>query len=775
MNDNRLFSLLDNKYEFLFDSRSLNDPNNTVFCAISTQSADGHNFINAMYRNGVRKFIVEKFPESIDSMHDAEFFVVDNVRTAIESLAKEKRKRLKGKVIGITGSAGKTVVKELLYKNLTSSGLAVSRSPRSWNSRLGAPLSILEASTDDDIVIVEVGIDTMSDMDQHALTISPDIGILTSITTAHDKGFESREKKIREKLLLFSTTPIIIYDANDSQTDSIVKATFSDRKLIGVTGDNKNEIDVNLAEKAGKSIENNITFNDAEFAINRIDVHEGINDCVMLFDDFTNDIGSLRWSLDFMRRRTTPTRSSTVILSDLFHGPLSSSETDKLYSDLGRLLNNFGVDRLIAIGKEITDHAGLIPKHISVEKLLTPSDFLESYDINRFSSETILISGSPANEFRQIRALLETPRHDTILEINLDSIVHNFNYYRSLLNPKTKIAAMVKASAYGTGAVEIAKTLQSQGAGYLAVAVIDEGIELRKEGITMPIMVLNPVTTNYRALFKHNLEPSVFSLRELDILVDEAKKAEIDSFSAHIKLDTGMHRVGFSADTVDILIEKLKNNPNIHVASIFSHLATADCPDQDNYTKTQLELFDKLSSRIAESLPYPILRHILNTAGILTHPEYQFDMVRLGIGLYGISPLNDNSHLHTVATLKTTIISLHRHMKGESIGYGRATILTRNSIVATLPIGYADGINRHLGRGNAEFMVKGVKCPILGNVCMDQCMIDVTDVVDPAIGDVVEIFGENIPIETIAKTLDTIPYEILTSISPRVKRIYFRD
>lgn len=757
---------------FLFDSRSLEESAGALFCAITTDSSDGHTFIPRLYRSGVRMFMVERLPEFHDSYTDATFIVTGSVPDAIAVLASAHRDRIEGNVTAITGSAGKTVVKELIYHTLCLSTDHVARSPRSWNSRLGVPMSLLEAPSDSRVVLIEAGIDGCGDMEHHARLIRPETGILTSITTEHDSGFSSRETKIREKLKLFKHARTIIYDATDQCVDRIVRETYPATRLIPVRADRDEDIDRALAEAFLKTQGTKLP-PDIETVSNRIDVHEGVNDCMMFYDAFTHDLRSLRQSLDMMRRRSTSTRTSTMILSDLLHSP--SVDLQELYDELARIAAIYGISRMIAIGPELEKYLKAKEYGIDVENVATPDDFLKEYDINRFSSESILIAGSPANGFMKIKSALEAPRHDTIFEIDLDAVVHNFNYYRSLLKPGTGLVGMVKASAYGTGALEVAKTLQAQGASYLAVAVVDEGVELRRGGITMPIMVLNPVTTNYPALFRYRLEPSVFSLRELHILVDEARKNGIDSFKAHIKLDTGMHRVGFVEDELPDLIDALGQSPEMQVASVFSHLATADCPDQEAYTRLQLDTYARLSHRIADALPYRPLRHILNTAGIMTHAEYQYDMVRLGIGLYGVSPLGQDDHIKPVATLKSTIISLHRWPAGTTIGYGRRGVLERESLIATIPIGYADGLNRKLSRGAASFMIRGTECPTMGNICMDQCMIDVTDVAGASIGDEVEIYGKNMPVEHLAEILDTIPYELLTWVSPRVKRVYYRN
>lgn len=742
--------------EYIFDSRSLTDPSSTIFCAIQTASADGHSFIPYLYKMGVRHFIVERIPDGM-TVNDANFETVENVREETERLAVAKRQNLNN-VIGITGSAGKTEVKEMIYKALTKAGKRVTRSPRSWNSRLGVPMSLLEAHEDDFAVIIEAGIDTTGDMDTHAEIIRPKIGILTAITDEHDAGFASKEEKIREKIKLFRYSDTIIYDCSDKDVAEIIEKEYPDKQLIAAKG-NK-DIARKALELSGMT--------DPEIpdaGANRIEVRKGQNDSTILYDDFTHDIRSLRYALDFLHRRSK-NGATTAIISDIFHGP--EDNIREIYTLLGRYLEAFGVKRLIAIGPELKKFRSSLPYNINVENVENTGDFLTDYDISDFPSQTILIAGDGLNE---IKKSFEQPRHDTVLEINLDALVHNFNYFRSKLKPSTAITAMVKASAYGMGAVEVAKTLQSQGASYLAVAVIDEGLELRRAGITMPIMVLNPVTNNYRALFRDNLEPSVFSVREFDILAEEARKYGVKSFNAHIKLDTGMHRVGFTEAEIPQLIERLRSAPEVRVASVFSHLATADCPDQAEYTAMQLRDFDRMSSYF----PADALRHILNTAGILSWSEAQADMVRLGIGLYGISPTEPNPDLRPVASLKTTIISLKHWPAGTTVGYGRRGKTERDSVIATLPIGYADGIDRRMGCGATSFLVNGKMCPTIGNICMDQCMIDVTDVPGVAIGDTAEIFGIHIPIETIADSLGTIPYEVLTSVSPRVRRIYFRD
>lgn len=749
----------------IIDSRSPIVDLDVMFCAIKG-AADGHLYVGQMYDRGVRVFLVGhdfetgRYPEAL-------FLVVKDVEQAIIAIAEDRRAPLSDTTfIGITGSVGKTVVKELLYKALLSKAV-VERSPRSWNSRLGVPLSICSFDSDDKFAIVEVGIDHAGSMAALERLVRPAIGILTPITAEHDSGFASRDEKIREKVKLFKDSKFIIYSHADD-VEQILTEECPDAVLIAVTGD----FNINAVDEVTQLLGYKCSDLDNHEPTNRLDVHEGINDCVIILDDFTADVESMRHALDFMHRRAASPRKATVIMTDL----LQPCGTDpiQIYETAAALLHAADVTRLITIGTEAINYSGLF-HNIEVDNIPTTDAFLDSYDINDFSGETILVFGHPYDAMQRIATLLAAPRHDTTLDINLDALVHNFNYYRSLVKPTTGMIAMVKASAYGVGAVEVAKTLQAQGASYLAVAVIDEGIELRRGGVTMPILVLNPITANFRALFDYGLQPAVFSLRELEALREAARRAGIGTFDVHIKLDTGMHRVGFTEPELPGLIDALREADDVRVSTVFSHLATADCPDLNDYTRGQIDLFGRMSSEIIAALPYPVKRHLLNTAGIVRFPDAQYDYVRLGIGLYGISPLESSEGLNTVATLKTTIISLHSWQPGDTVGYGCKGKITRPSLIATVPVGYADGLNRHLGNGAAKFVVRGVECPTIGNICMDLCMVDVTDVPGVSIGDEVEIFGRQMPIGLIAHTLDTIPYEVLASVAPRVKRVYFRD
>lgn len=503
----------------------------------------------------------------------------------------------------------------------------------------------------------------------------------------------------------------------------------------------------------------------------RLNVIEGVNDCMLIYDSYTSDLHSLAPALDFMSRRLTASKTSTVILSDVMHETLPMS---KLYPAVANLLRQRNIDRVIGIGREFVQNS----KYFDSSSIFYPdtATFLASVSPSDFEDELILIKGAPQFNFELIADMLEARQHETVLEVNLDSVVHNFNTFRSMIRPTTGIVCMVKASGYGAGSYELAKSLQSQGAAYLAVAVLDEGVDLRRAGITMPIMVLNPKVVNYRTLFGYNLEPEIFSFEILNEIIREGEKYGITDYPVHIKLDTGMHRLGFLEEDLPEVIDILKRQKVIRPISVFSHLAAADQPEMDEYTQSQFEIFNRCCETLQSAFNHHIMRHILNSTGISRFPEHQNDMVRLGICLYGIKTMEDGTQddLKQVSSLTTTIISIKEWPEGTSIGYNRRGMCKRQSRIATIPVGYADGINRHLGNGKMQVLINGVRCPSIGNVCMDQCMIDVTDT-DCQVGDRVEIFGPNIPVAEIANTLDTIPYEILTSISSRVKRIYFRE
>lgn len=732
----------------LIDSRDLRVPAQTVFFALRTAGNDGHRFIPDLLQAGVRHFVVAKGwdASSLDPAlaQDAEFWEVDNVVDALQAVGSYQREQCGDiPVVAITGSRGKTVAKELIAR-LLADRMEVTRSPRSFNSQIGVPLSLWQLTPQTELGIFEAGISQKGEMPALRSIIRPTIGVFTSLTSEHSEGFASMQEKAQEKAELFRDCTDVFFPADEPLIAEALADSHA--KLHPVQGDIEDLAAAVASHIAGEEIKADAIRGLAAKISPRIDVTETLNDCLIVYDGFPSHPQSLAEAVNHARRHTPAGREITLVLG--------GDNCDIPYLYIKDITAGRGIKRIIRARR--------------------PADFIEQYSIRDFSEEAILICGPAEEGFEDIKTHLEAPRHETVMEVNLRSIVDNFNLYRSKLPSGTGLIAMVKAAGYGIGALELSKTMQSQGASYLAVAVVDEGAELRRGGITMPIIVMNPITTNYKALFEHRLEPSVFSIRELELLIANAKRLGITDYPVHIKLDTGMHRVGFIADEIPALLEMLNAQDQVKASTIFSHLATADCLDQDEYTAQQLQAFEEMSSAIIAGLPYQPKRHVLNTAGIMRYPEHHYDFARLGIGLYGVSPIPTSDKLAVVSSLLTTIISIKHWPAGTSIGYGRRGRLERQSVIATIPIGYADGLDRHLSCGGASFMVNGKMCPVVGNICMDQCMIDVTGA-DARIGDKVEIFGENAPIERLSAALGTIPYEILTSISPRVKRIYYRE
>lgn len=782
--------------DLLIDSRSLPGTRNPLFFALKTARADGHDYIATLYGKGVRNFVVDKCHDIPSQYPDANFIIVGDTTDALRQIAANHRKRLAIPFVGITGSRGKTMVKEWLF-SLLSPTMKVARSPRSYNSQIGVPLSLWQVDSSSTIALIEAGISRCGEMSHLREMISPDIVVITNICNEHDEGFASRSEKIAEKLELARNASVLIYPAADQPLDTAIRsaiATGNLPKQLELVDSSAIAGEITPTEYPALTEEwqlsnlatciallrrlgfNETTIKERTTLLKpigtRLNVSEGVNHCMIIADDYTCDLHSLLPALDFVGRRTTADRTTTVILSDMNH---ETSSADYTYGATSRLCALRNVERVIGIGQEICAFSQLFPHGSSFFKNI--DEALASLSPTDFDHELILVKGDSASGFDRIVHMLEARTHETVLEVNLDAMIGNYNFYRSKLAPQTGIVAMVKASGYGAGSYELAKSLQSRGAAYLAVAVLDEGIDLRKAGITMPIMVLNPKVLNYRLLFANNLEPEIFGFDILNEIIAEARKFGVTKYPVHIKLDTGMHRLGFLGQDLDKVIDIVSNQDNIIISSTFSHLATADCPTMNDYTELQLQTFDKWSQKITDAFPYKIKRHILNTAGIVRYPQYQYDMVRLGIGLYGVPVLNDGSEatLRQVSTLRTVIIALKEWEAGTTIGYGRRGRLSRKSVIATIPIGYADGINRHMGCGNVAFKVNGHSCPTVGNICMDICMIDVTDVPDVKVGDSVIIFGESNPVGQLAERLDTIPYELLTAVSPRVRRVYYSE
>lgn len=800
----------------LTDSRSLTAPDRSIFFAIRTRNNDGHRYVAELYTRGVRNFVVSHVEPALAERTDVNFFVVADPELALQELARHHRRRFKVPVIGITGSRGKTTVKEWLYQ-LLHADYHIVRSPRSYNSQIGVPLSVWEMDPDTELAIFEAGISLPGEMARLEPIVAPTIGILTNIGDEHCAGFTDRREMCIEKLTLMRRCDCVIYDGDDTLiADAIASAGIVATEIAWSRRDRSRPLYIAATEKDPEATATTITYSylgregkvtvpftadaDIENAIHclatalylnrpadviarrmarisrvgtRLNVIEGVNNCMLIIDDYTSDLRSLSPALDFMNRRRTAGRTSTVIISDVTHEQM---EPAALYRAIASTLRDRGVTRVIGIGPEISTHSRYFgPEAVFFES--TPA-FLSEVSTGDFDSELILIKGSAGFNFGQISEMLEARHHETVLEVNLDAVTANFNLFRSMLRPETGIIVMVKASAYGAGSLELAKTLQAQGAAYLAVAVIDEGVELRRAGIDMPIMVLNPKVVNYKSLFAYELEPEVFSFEMLDEIIREASKRGITDYPVHIKIDSGMHRLGFVESDIPELVARLSGQSAVKVRSIFSHLATADCPDMNDYTTEQFRAFDRCCSALRSGLhDEGIMRHILNSAGIARFPDHQYEMVRLGIGLYGVAPLPlpQLKELKTVSTLRTIVISIKEWPAGTTIGYARRGVLSRPSRVATIPVGYADGLNRHFGQSRSSVSIRGVRCPIIGNICMDACMVDVTDCPECSVGDAVEIFGNNVPVEELAALLDTIPYEILTSVSTRVKRVYYRE
>lgn len=795
----------------LTDSRRLSIPEESLFFALKTKTNDGHRYIKDLYGLKVRNFVVSDILPEYSAMPDANFLVVKDTLRALQRLVTYHRKRFNIPVIGITGSNGKTVVKEFLYQLLRSE-FNIVRSPRSYNSQIGVPLSVWEMNERHTLGIFEAGISQPDEMEYLQPIISPTIGVITSIGEAHQENFISMGQKCREKLQLFVDSDAIIYNGDDTLiADSVEASCLSHKAIIWSRTDTEAPLYIESIEKQADktiirctllgfertyiipftddaSIENVIqciaimlylkptSVNDVEKfrrlepVAMRLEVIEGINDCLLINDTYNSDINSLDIALDFQQsRKVGREMKTTLILSDILQ---SGTLPKSLYRKVSDLVSHRKVDRLIGIGKDLKEYEAFFPTK-EKEFYTTTEEFLAQPLQQMFRNELILIKGSRRFHFERITERLVRKVHETTLEVNLDAIVHNFNFYRSRLNPETKMVCMVKASAYGAGSYELAKTLQEHRCDYLAVAVADEGEELRKAGITIPIMVMNPEFGSFNVLFENNLEPEVYSFRLLDAIIRETERRGITSYPIHIKVDTGMHRLGFQPGDMPAVCERLRQQSGVVARSVFSHLAGSDSSIFDDFTMEQIGKFQMAAKTLEEGLEYKVIKHILNTAGIERFPQYQMDMVRLGIGLYGVSASGLRG-LRNVSTLKTTILQIQNVPKGDSIGYGRRSYVDRDSRIAIIPIGYADGLDRHFSNREGIVLINGQRCPIIGNICMDACMVDVTDI-EAHEGDTVVIFGEGLEVNELSDRLHTIPYEILTSVSPRVKRVYYRE
>lgn len=783
------------------DSRSLQNNSGTLFFALNGQNRDGHLYINELINKGVLNFVVTHIP--VDTKGKANFYVVENTLDALQDFAIYYRQLFSFPVIAVTGSNGKTIVKEWL-NYLLSPDYTIIRSPRSYNSQVGVALSVIGINQKHNLGIFEAGISLPGEMEKLEPIIRPDIGVLTNIGTAHDEGFSSREEKIKEKLKLFSRVKTLIYQKDDAVSKLLnpniktftwdysegADVTIGKSQSLGRTTLNVNhnatsfEAEIPFTDDA--SVENAI--NSMMVLLNldyshevikerlaglypvelRLQVKNGINGCTLIDDSFSADYQSLKIALDFLEQHKTHTKK-TVILSDVFQ---SGFETEELYAKVAKLLSGHNISQVIGIGETISRELADFPNFFPYN---TTQEFLTHYKASSFENETVLIKGARSFRFDEIVVFLEEKTHETVLEINLNAIVHNLNFYKGRLKPETKIMVMVKAFGYGSGSYEIAKALSHQKVDYLGVAFADEGIALRNAGITTPIIVMNPERSAFAAMAAYNLEPEIYSAKELRTFIAVAQQKNLSNYPIHIKLDTGMHRLGFMENQLDELIDLLRNNNLVSVKSIFSHLSSSDVPEYRDFTLAQINNFERWSAKLISELEIDPIRHILNTSGIYNFPEAQYNMVRLGIGLYGVgNDKTESQQLETVGTLKTVILQIKDIEPGESIGYSRRFIATENIRIATLPIGYADGIPRAWGNQKGYVSINGKKAQITGTISMDMMMVNVTGI-DCKEGDRAVIFGKSPSVVEMAEVLGTIPYEILTSISQRVKRVFYKE
>ena len=807
----------------LIDSRKILHAQASLFFALRGERHDGHEYIAELYDKGVRCFVVSEKVGNTDHFSEANFIQVKNSLAALQTFSGYHRQQHDIPVIGITGSNGKTIVKEWLHQLMVNDKKIV-RSPKSYNSQVGVPLSIWQMQSHHELAIIEAGISEPGEMERLEAIIKPSIGIFTNIGTAHSEGFENQEGKIEEKLKLFADSESLIYCRDYPAIEEwIQRAGLKDKKGLALfSWSTKLEADLHISKIDKQqsetiisayylgnlrsitipfiddaSIENAVhcwalmllwKYEDALISERfleltpvamRMELKEGINNCSVINDTYNSDLGSLEIALDFLNQQKQ-FKNKVVILSDILQ---SGKSEEVLYERVAELLSKKGIDRFMGIGEAISRQSEQFTTGGSFYQ--STEDFLSKYSPGLFHDEIILLKGARPFRFEQISRALQQKAHETVLEVNLDAMIHNLNVFRSRLKPGTKIMAMVKAFSYGSGSYEIANVLQFHRIDYLAVAYADEGVELRKAGITVPIMVVNPEDQSFESMIKYNLEPQVYSFHVLEYFIAELSKlgkAMEGPVPVHIKLETGMHRLGFTESELDDLVEKIKEAGSLYIQSVFSHLAASEDAAHDDFTRGQIDNFVKRSEKVMAGFDYPIMRHILNSRGILRFEDAQFEMVRLGIGIYGVDTLGSSdsneskgsANLQNVSTLKSTISQIKIVPANETVGYGREGKAESEMRIAIVPIGYADGLNRKLSNGKGKLFVNGSMARIVGSICMDMCMIDITNI-EAKEGDEIIVFGEDYPVTEFAKDLDTIPYEVLTSISRRVKRVYYHE
>lgn len=816
-----------NIIHIVLDSRKINYSEQAVFFALKGKRRDGHDYIAELYEKGIRNFVVSDAPED-KLFPDANVIKVKDTVQALQLLAANHRSRFSIPVIGITGSNGKTIVKEWLYQ-LLQADYNIIRSPKSYNSQIGVPLSVWQMNSMHQLAIFEAGISQPDEMQNLQRIIQPTIGIFTNIGKAHGEGFLNIRQKINEKLKLFIHAGIIIFcrdylDINECLMTAKAQMKKADPDFDGLKtfswSKNNLEADVQVKsivkntslthlslEQNGETFSFSIPFIDdasIENAVNcwmlmhylgmapaiiahrmldlnrvamRLEMNDAINNCSLINDSYNSDLNSLAIALDFLAQQKQHEKK-TLILSDILESGMSQQ---KLYGDVSRLVFSKGIQRLIGIGTTISGQQQLFAGNSNLTTSFYPSTeaFLENFSDDQFENETILLKGARPFAFERIGKRLEQKAHETILEIDLNALLHNLSVYQGMLKPETKIMVMVKAFSYGSGSFEVANALQFHKADYLAVAYADEGVELRKAGIMMPIMVMNPEQTSFDAIIQYGLEPELYSLKLMKQFIHAltaVREQVTEPLAVHLELETGMNRLGINATDLEALNNLLSENPSIRVKTIFTHLAGSEDPSLDDYTRMQIHRFNMMSESIMRQLNYPVWRHVLNSAGISRFPDAQYEMVRLGIGLYGVAGTESVQHLlKNVSTLKTTISQIKNINAGETVGYGRKGMAQHDMTIATVGIGYADGLDRSLSLGNGKMLVHGKLAPIIGNINMDMTMIDITDIMEVEEGDEVIVFGDALPVQQLAQWANTIPYEVLSTISRRVKRVYFQE
>ena len=791
-------------HHIAFDSRNIYSTLKTAFIAINTHKNSGEKYISQAIEKGIKVIISENFYSEYDGIT---WIIVENSVKFLQDLAHYHIENQPIKTIGITGSNGKTIVKEWLYQCLWNEFPTV-KSPKSFNSQIGLPISLLQTSEKHQVGIFEVGISKPQEMKTLEEIFSPKIGILTHIGTAHSSNFENELQLIKEKLILFKNSEIIIYNGDNEQVCKEIKTQYSDKKLISFGLKTHNDVKIicdykdrnqeilvqyfseKLSFPANQRDEATLTnalavicilkefgftnekivekINNLKAVEMRLESVNGVRNNLIINDSFNLDLDSLIIAYQFINQYNRDEK--TLVLSDIFD---VKNDDVSLYHKVAEITNQQNFKQIFLVGNQISRFQEKF--NAKTYTFSTTKELLESQQLNSIENQLILLKGARIFEFEKIKSHLELQKHDTVLEINLNAILHNINVHKSLLKPETKMCAMVKAYSYGLGGYEIAEFLQHHHIDYLGVAYADEGVDLRKNGITTPILVMNPEQGSYDVIIDYNLEPEIYSLRVLELFANQLQLKGIQQkYPIHIKIETGMHRLGFKEHEIDELVENLKKY-NVKVASIFSHLSSADVPEEDDYTMEQIHTFQRVSSKISEALGYQPIRHILNTAGITYYSDYQFEMVRIGIGMVGISANPKvKKQLQSAVTFKTVISQISEVKQGESIGYNRKYKAEKDTRIATIPVGYADGIPRLIGNKKGFVGIQNQKVSIVGNICMDMLMVDLQNIKAKE-GDEVIIFNGNPTLEEFSGYCQTIPYEVLTSISRRVKRIYIKD